>query len=133
VIGIDTNVLVRFLTNDDPGQAQAAKRLLAARTADDPAYVSLIVLVEALWVVQRAYGYSREGTYSLVEQMLSVDSLRFERAKVVDQAVRIAQNGGFDLPDVLIAVINSHAGCATTQTFDRRAARIPGMTHLTMS
>jgi predicted nucleic-acid-binding protein len=127
VIGIDTNVLVRFLTDDDHAQALAARDLLEARSGSDPAHISLIVLVETLWVLQGSYGYSRADACSLVARMLAVDGFRFERRRVVERAVDLAQTGGLDLPDALIAVSNDAAGCAETLTFDRRAARIPGM------
>jgi predicted nucleic-acid-binding protein len=127
VIGVDTNVLVRWLTNDDQTQAEVAKRLLEARSAEDPAYVSVIVLVETLWVLRSVFDYPRSQIPPLVEQMLAVSSLRFEQARLVERAARLAQEGDFDFPDTLIAVLNGAAGCADTRTFDRKAARIPGM------
>jgi predicted nucleic-acid-binding protein len=127
VIGIDTNVLIRFLTDDDHAQALAAKRLLEARTAADPAYVSQIVLVEALWVLRSSYGLSAADANSLVAKLAAIDTLRFEKPKLVEQALQMAEEDGFDLPDVLIALSNGQAGCGETRTLDRRAARIPGM------
>jgi predicted nucleic-acid-binding protein len=118
--------LVRFLTNDDRSQALAAKHLLEARTPADPAYVNIIVLVEALWVLQHSYRCSRTDV-SLIVQMLAIDQFRFEKAPLVAQAVRIAVQDDLDLPDTLIATLNDAAGCTETRTFDRCAARIPGM------
>jgi predicted nucleic-acid-binding protein len=127
VTGIDTNVLVRFLTNDDPRQAPVAKRLIEARTAAQPAYVNLIVLVETLWVLRRTFAYPGAEVCALVSRLIATEAFRIEKPRLVEQAVKAAQEGGFDLPDTLIALLNGAAGCGETWTFDRGAAAIPGM------
>jgi predicted nucleic-acid-binding protein len=130
VIGLETNVLVRFLTNDDRDQALAAKHLLENRTATDPAYVNLIVLVETLWVLRRAYAYSGADARQLVAKLLAKGTLRFERARLIEKALATSEQYETDLPDTLIAMLNSESGCAGTVTFDQRATRIPGMVPL---
>ena len=127
MIGIDTNVLVRFLTNDDPVASPKAQRWLTGRTTAEPAYIGLIVLVETLWVLCGAYGYSCAASRDLVRRLLDVDQVRVEQAGLVARALDMADADDYDLPDVLIALTHQRAGCAETVTLDRKASRIPGM------
>jgi predicted nucleic-acid-binding protein len=127
VTGVDTNVLVRFLTNDDPAASPKAKRWLEARSEAEPAFIGLIVLVEALWVLRSGYGYGRADSRALVRRLLALGQVRIEHSGLVARALDAAEAGDFDLPDALIAATHQQAGCGGTVTLDRKAARIPGM------
>ncbi|MDR0592710.1 MAG: PIN domain-containing protein [Bifidobacteriaceae bacterium] len=131
MIGIDTNVLVRFLTNDDPVASPKAQRWLTGRTTAEPAHIGLIVLVETLWVLRSAYGYGRAASRDMVRRLLDVGQVRVEQAGLVASALDLADADDLDLPDVLIALTHQRAGCALTVTLDRKASRIPGMKPLT--
>lgn len=81
MIGVDTNVVVRILSEDDSAQVRAAvARFLSARTADDPAYISAVVLTEAVWVLRSKMGYSRHSISSALAVLLDSGELRFEHA-----------------------------------------------------
>lgn len=127
-IGIDTNVLVRFLTGDDPKQSRAAERLLERHcSGDSPGWINLVVLCELVWVLQRGYGYSRQEIAAVIEGLLNTVSLEVEDVGAVRAAIEVYQNGGADFADGLVAVRNKKAGAEVTYTFDRKAAKIGGM------
>lgn len=127
MIGVDTNVLVRHLTQDDPAQSRAATRFFAARTADDPAYISLVALVETVWVLRRAYGIEAAAVTRVIRGLLSVREVVVPAPDVVRRAVDDAEQAGTDLADAIIAHLAVAAGADGTVTFDRRAAELPAM------
>jgi len=130
MIGLDTNIIVRALTNDDPVQSPAAQGLLRSLSPEEPGYVTLIALVEVVWVLRQTYGYQRELLLDVVEKLLGSAELMIEQADRVRDAVTQARAVNRELPDVLIALGSSQAGCRKTYTFDRRATNIPGMVML---
>lgn len=127
MIALDTNILVRLLTDDDPVQAGAAQRLLETRaSADVPAFVDRIALVELVWVLQRRYGYGREAIADAVIALLRTPALRLENPEHVVDAARIYRDGTADFADVMLVLGAHTAGCTALATFDRRAARLEG-------
>ena len=126
MIAVDTNVLLRFVLRDDEGQFTRASAFLNSRTADDPAFVSLIVLAEFVWALRRRYGYGRAEAHSLVATLLETAEISFEDEVSLSRIV--AEAGQGDLADHLISYSAGRAGCTSTVTFDRKAAaRIPSM------
>lgn len=127
MIALDTNVLVRLLTDDDPIQAGAAERLLEAKASrQSPAFVDRIVLVELVWVLQRRYGYDRNSIADAVVALLRTPALRLEDPGRVIEAVRIYRDGTAGFADILLVLGARAAGCEALATFDRRAARLDG-------
>ena len=125
--GIDTNVLVRFLTGDDPRQSRAAERLLKRECSPaEPGWIGLIVLCEAVWVLQRGYRYRREELAAVVSQLLATAELEVEDPDAVREALALYQDGKADFSDGLLAARNARAGAKVTYTFDRKAASLPG-------
>jgi len=127
MIGLDANVLIRYLAGDEPIQSQQARHLLESLTADEPGYLSLVALVETLWVLKHHYHTPRDQVLSVVSGLLEVPSLVFQCADEVRQAIQLSLRHSIDLPDALLRRLDAAAGCAVTVTFDRRAARLPGM------
>jgi len=129
MIGLDTNVIVRYVAQDDRSQAAAAARLMEDDlTAESPGFVSLVVLAELVWVLSGAYHASRVTISRVLEGLLSSPRLRVEQAEAAWLALldyREARSS-VDFSDALIARVASRAGCSRTMTFDRRAARVPG-------
>ena len=124
MIGLDTNVLVRYIVRDDEDQAAAASRLVESRcTADEPGIISRIVLCELAWVLGRGYGYDRKTVANVIRQVLSVEELRVETAETAWQAVRLFEAGNADFADYLIGVTNRRNNAVATFTFDREAAK----------
>ncbi|ROZ66227.1 PIN domain-containing protein [Ramlibacter sp. WS9] len=134
MIGLDTNVLVRYLAQDGPKQALQATRLIEHElTAATPGFISLVVLAELCWVLTRLYGASPDEIKQTVEDLLGTPQFHVERREVVQAAVRRAKGGktskaGF--VDALITQAAEAEGCSHTVTFDKAAVRGAGMTLL---
>jgi predicted nucleic-acid-binding protein len=123
MIGLDTNVLVRYIVRDDEKQSAAATRLIEARcTTDNPGRVSSIVLCELAWVLTRGYGYSRAMVGRVIRRILSVQELQAERPELAWQAVRLFEQGRADFADFLIGLSNRENKAEVTYTFDTKAA-----------
>lgn len=124
MIGLDTNVLVRYIVQDDADQAEAATRLIEERcTEQTRGFVGIPVLVELVWVLTAAYDYEREVVASVVGQVLRTAEFTVEDGELAWLALRDFEGGNADFEDCLIAHRNRAHGCETTYTFDRRAAR----------
>ena len=124
MIGLDTNVLVRYIVQDDPEQAAAAARLIEGRcTARSPGYVSVPVLVELVWVLTTAYRHGKALVVAVIRQILRTAEFTVEDRDTILAALREFESGAADFADCLIAHRNHARGCPRTYTFDRRAAR----------
>lgn len=130
VIGPDTNVLVRYLAQDDRAQAARAVRLVERElTEREPGYISLLVLVETCWVLKRLYGATPIELRATVRDLLDTRQFAVEQRTVIVLALARVGEGASDLADALIAQLALAAGCQRTLTFDRSAAKL-GMTLL---
>jgi predicted nucleic-acid-binding protein len=125
--GLDTNIIVRYLAQDDRAQSPKASRLIEKRlTEDNPGFVSVVAIVETAWVLERAYGLSDAEIAAAIESMLQTDVLVLENEQEVFTAMIALKSGLGSFADALISALGISAGCARTLTFDRRAVRIPG-------
>lgn len=125
--GLDTNVLVRYLAQDDPIQsAQATQYIETYCTTESPCFISQIVLCELAWVLESNYNLSRDDIASMVENTLQVSQLEVMESEVVWRALNDYQNSNVDFPDHLLARINEARGCTETMTFDKKASKQPG-------
>jgi predicted nucleic-acid-binding protein len=127
VIGLDTNVLVRLLTQDDPRQGALARDLVAGLTEAAPGYVGREVMVELVWVLERAYGLGRARIAEVIDGLLAARELVLEDADRVALAAQRYWRGGAGFSDQMIALAAAAAGCGETATFDRKAAAGAGM------
>jgi len=124
LIGLDTNVLVRFIVRDDLPQTKAATRLIEARcTAETPGLVSSIVLCEIVWVLSRGYGYSRGEVAEVLRRILSVQELRVHRPDLAWRVMQRFEAGRADFADYLIGLSNREEKAQITFTFDAKAAQ----------
>lgn len=127
MIGLDTNVLVRYLTQDDLIQSATATEILEKRlTEANPGYINVVVMVETVWVLNRAYGFDAREIASAIEGLLQIDVLEVESEQEVFRAMIAYKTGSGEFADVLIGQLDATAGCSHTLTFDRKAARLPG-------
>ena len=123
MIGLDTNVLIRYIVRDDPKQAAAATRLIESRcTSEDPGLINQIVLCEMVWVLSRGYGYERQTIARVIRRILSVQEFRVNNADTAWQAVKYYEQGKADFADYLIGLGNQEEKAVGTYTFDRKAA-----------
>lgn len=131
MIGIDTNVLLRLLTEDDAAQAAAVQRLLAPLDAvPEAVLINDIVLVETLWTLRHLYGFDRAGQADVLGHLLSAVTFRFEDREVLSHALKAFTESPADFSDCLIAAKNTCWGCESTATFDRSMASLAGVTVL---
>jgi len=129
MIGLDTNVLVRYIMQDEPRQSAKATELIESLDPDDnPGFVSMVTVVELYWVLCSCYDLSGEQATNALEAMVCTRQLVVERSDIVVRALRIHAAGKADFLDCLIERSAAAAGCAQTITFDVRAAKHAGMT-----
>lgn len=126
MIGIDTNILVRFLTRDDPVQSVVAHRIMVGLSPDEPGYASVAVVVELAWVLQSSYAYGQVEIADAIELLLRAPALVVENEQEVAYAISDVRANGAAFTDAFIAALGAKAGCSRTLTFDKRAARLPG-------
>ncbi len=129
--GIDTNVLVRYLAQDDPVQAKAATQFIEKIcTKDTPGFLNHLVLCETLWVLEGCYGQPKDTLVNTIEQILRVAQFRVDDPQVVWQALDDYRKNQADFSDYLLSRINRSKDCTTTMTFDRQASKSPEFTLL---
>ena len=122
MIGLDTNVLVRYIVQDDPEQSLAATRLIESRcTVQSPGWVGVTVLMELVWVLTTAYRYEKAVVASVIRQLLRTTELMVEDRETAWTALREFETGNADFADCLLSHRNHASGCTQTYTFDRRA------------
>ncbi len=131
MIGLDTNVLVRYLVQDDPGQSRKASQLISREcTRETPGFISRIALCELVWVLESAYGYSKETIAGVLEKVLRTSQFQVEDVQAAWTAFRLYRKGKADFADCLLGTVNHHHGCDRTVTFDQQAGRLEGFTLL---
>lgn len=127
MIGLDTNILVRYLAQDDPVQSPQATQIIErGLTEDQPGFISLVTMAETVWVLSKAYGMSDREIAAAVERMLQADTLSIQNEQEVFTAATILRTSAGSFSDALIAALGIWAGCSSTLTFDRKATRLKG-------
>lgn len=127
MIGLDTNVIVRYIMQDDPAQSRRATALMERLTEERPGFISLVGITELVWVLESAYGLARHQVADVLSKLISIDVLKIERHAAVAAAIRGFKDGKADFADCLIERSSAQAGCERTVTFDRSAARTANM------
>ena len=128
MIGLDTNVLVRYIMQDDARQAAKANKLMESLTAREPGFIALVSVVELVWVLSSAYDLKRSRIVQALDLMLRSTQLVVDQADQVLRALRAYDAGKADFADCLIERTAAAAGCVRTMTFDVAAAKTAGMT-----
>jgi predicted nucleic-acid-binding protein len=127
MIGLDTNILVRYLTQDDPVQSPKATELIEQRlTEQDPGFVSILAMAETAWVLERAYGLADADIAAAIERTLQADVLIVENEQEVFTAMIALKERRGSFSDALIGALGARAGCSGTLTFDQKALRLRG-------
>ncbi|MGU2445384.1 PIN domain-containing protein [Burkholderia cenocepacia] len=127
MIGLDTNVLVRYFAQDDEVQSKKATALMESLSPERPGYVSQVALIEVVWVLGRCYGVEREQMKDIVESMVGTKELVVESADTVRKALRVFASSKADFADCLIERSGHVAECEYTATFDVSASKVAGM------
>ncbi|MCX4165997.1 MULTISPECIES: PIN domain-containing protein [Paraburkholderia] len=127
MIGLDTNVLVRYIAQDDKTQSPKANALIESLTVEEPGYVTQVALVEVIWVLSSLYAADRDQIAQVVEGLLRTKELSVEAAGTVWKALRAFTSSKADFADCLIERVCHDAHCEYTATFDGKAARSAGL------
>ena len=129
MIGLDTNVLVRYVTQDDPAQSRIVAKTLDTRiTLEHPGFISIATAIELVWVLQTNYGASRADISTTLDEFLSDARFILQHEGALWRALEeFGRNTSTDFADVLVCALGQEKGCTSTLTFDKKAARIEGM------
>jgi predicted nucleic-acid-binding protein len=128
MIGLDTNVLVRYIMQDDVKQSPKATALIESLDSEQPGFITLVSVVELYWVLTSCYGLSGQQVKQALEALLRSKQIIVDRADQVLRALRVFDEGKADLADCLIERTAAVEGCKQTMTFDAGAAKHAGMT-----
>jgi predicted nucleic-acid-binding protein len=127
----DTNLLVRYVVNDDHKQVHSVEQFFADCEAhDEPVFVPLLVLCELLWVLNHTYGQTKRELISVLEDLLRAGFFQFESESLIRRCLESYRDGKASFPDYVIGEISKQAGCRDTVTFDRALKDAPGFTLL---
>jgi predicted nucleic-acid-binding protein len=125
MIGLDTNILVRYIAQDDAVQSPLATKIIEDRlTEEHPGFISLVTMAETVWVLDRSYGLSTAEIAAVIERILQTDILLVQNEQDVFTAMVALKTGAGAFSDALIGTLGTRAGCAATLTFDKKAARL---------
>lgn len=129
MIALDTNVLIRYIVQDDAVQSRKATRLIESKcTRESPGLIDVVVLCEVVWVLEGAYGYGRDIVAGVIRQLLGTAELTVAGSDQAWAALRAYESKAGDFADYLLAIRNRVAGSETTFTFDKKvAANAPGL------
>lgn len=129
--GLDTNVLVRYLVQDDLEQWRLADEYIKRVKANgETCFLNNIVLCELVWVLKTAYKLSRNEIIDVLEKILKADAFDFENREAAWWSVQQMKQGKADFSDYLINKINQQAGCHETVTFDAKLQGVEGISRL---
>jgi predicted nucleic-acid-binding protein len=122
MIGLDTNILVRYVTQDHAAQSAAAVKVVNSLSSESPGFLSLVVVAELIWVLQFSYSFKKHQIEHVIERLLRSEELLVERADLVSQALRKFRISRANFADCLIERCGNAAECQYVLTFDKDAA-----------
>ena len=128
--GLDTNVIVRYIVQDDSRQSEQAVQLIETRlSTEQPGFISLMTLIETTWVLASCYQQNKKQIITILRQLTTTRQIQVERSDIAHRAIKGYEAGNGDFSDAVIYLINADNGCNETVTFDKKARSI-GMTLL---
>ncbi len=127
MIAIDTNVLVRYLVNDDLAQAEASRKLINSLTSEQPGFICREVAIEVAWVLERSYKFSRTQIATALKQLAASEDIVIEASEDIADAVDLYTEVRADFADLMILAASARANARPLYTFDQRFARLEGV------
>ena len=127
MIGLDTNVVVRYLAQDDVVQSAKATRLIESLSAEAPGFITLVSIVELVWVMQGCYKASKKKCVAILQTLLRTKEILIENAEIIALSLNQYSASNADFADCLIERSANYAKCKSTMTFDDNAAKTAGM------
>ena len=131
MICLDTNVVVRYIAQDDVAQSAKATQLIESLSAETPGFITLVNIVELVWVMQGCYKATKEECAAVLQTLLHTREILLENAEIVVMATHKYLASNADFADCLIERSASYAKCTSTMTFDNNAAKTAGMVLIT--
>lgn len=127
MLGVDTNVLVRYLVRDDEAQFEKARKLIKREVAAGRSvFVSHLVVLETEWVLRSRYGLPKNLIIEAISGLLDATDVQFEDEPAIEEALFLWKDATADFADCLIGAKNRRLGCRATATFDVKAAKLSG-------
>ena len=127
MLGIDTNVLVRFLVRDDEAQFERTRKLIKREVAaGHRVFVSQLVLLETEWVLRSRYDLPKVEIIAAISGLLDAADVQFEDEPAIEETLFVWKDSAADFADCLIGARNRRLGCRATATFDAKASTLPG-------
>jgi predicted nucleic-acid-binding protein len=127
MIGLDTNVLIRHITQDDPVQSPVSTEILERRfTEQQPGFLSVATILETVWVLESFYGLAAQEIATTIQATLQLATIVIQNEREIFLALHWFRSGKASFTDALMGELGLAAGCDFTFTFDRKAARLPG-------
>jgi predicted nucleic-acid-binding protein len=124
MIGLDTNIVLRYLLQDDPVQTPKVTRLIERLSPENCGFISIPTVLEIVWVLRSLFKYTSTQIAAQIEQLLAVDTFEVQNEQQVFEAAFALKRGLGEFEDALIAALSAWAGCSETDTFDRRTSRL---------
>jgi len=125
LIGLDSNILIRYLVQDDVAQARKASRFIEeSLSPESPGFINHISLCEIVWVLKRRYGVGKPALIDIIDGLLTTKQLVVENIEIAWRALRAFEAGSADFSDAMIACANQFHGCECTVTFDKKASKL---------
>jgi predicted nucleic-acid-binding protein len=129
MLGIDTNVLIRFLVRDDQTQFEKARKLLKREVSSGRrVFINQLVLLETEWVLRSRYGLAKTQMLDTISGLLDATDVQLEDEPSIEEALFVWRDANADFADCLIGARNRRLGCRATATFDTKASKLPGFT-----
>ena len=127
MIGLDTNILVRYFIKDDPQQTRLAVNLIFSLSPSEPGWIGVAIFMELDWVMNNVLKVKKDRVVEIFDTLLASRELVVENMETVREALQLYRFRNTDFSDCLLAASAKAAGCSRTVTFDHRAARDAGM------
>ena len=125
MIGLDTNVIIRYLTQDDAKQSAIANRIIEKELNEkNQGYITLVSLIEITWVLESCYEQTKDDLINVLDSLLTIKQITIEKTDIVYLALRRFRSGTADFSDALIALVCEDAGCNRVVSFDKKAATV---------
>ena len=127
MIGLDTNIVVRLIVEDDLVQSQRAAQFIESNcTSESPGFINRVTLCEVVWVLKTGYGFDRQKIAAVIKRITDALNFVVEDREHVRRALERFERAAIDFADAVVAEVNRAHGCSATATFDRKAARLSG-------
>jgi len=130
MIGLDSNIVLRAITGDDPVQSPAARRFLSTLSDNNPGVLNSVVLAEIAWTLRTRHKFAKREVLGRIEDLMRSNAYHIVDRDAVIQALEISLEHSVEFADALIGEINRVVGCPTTITFDQGASQTPSFTEL---